>query len=105
LDTIHPTTGRQQWRMRASDITVFHNKFATPLTLRARFGLSRNTRGLLNRLLVEAGVGRFSPDGQDFGDIWLRAEVEPVLLLAGYRAFSPKASRGRRDEDKTNNDD
>lgn len=97
LNTIHPTTRRQQWRMRASDIAAFHDTFATPLTLRARFGLSRNTRVLLDKLLTMAGIGRFSPDGQDFGDLWLRAEVDPVLLQAGYCAFNHKGARARKD--------
>lgn len=72
----NPRTGRVQYRLSAEDLSNFHRRFVTVSTLSDETGHHRNTvRNLLSRFRVS----RFSPDGQDFGLIYLRSEAAKAL--------------------------
>jgi hypothetical protein len=68
------TTGRLQYFLGVDEIASFHRRFVTLTTLAAETGKHRNTlRGLLGRL------AHFSPEGRDFGPVYLRTDVSKVL--------------------------
>lgn len=69
-------TGRLQYHLGAEDIASFHRRFVTLTTLSAETGHHRNT---LKGLLAASKVGRFAPEGQDFGPVYLRAEVSQAV--------------------------
>ena len=68
----NPKTGRQQYRLSAEDIASFHGRFVTLTTLSRETGQHRNT---LRSLLEASEVAPFAPGGQDFGQVFLRAEA------------------------------
>ncbi|OHC54759.1 MAG: hypothetical protein A3D16_09485 [Rhodobacterales bacterium RIFCSPHIGHO2_02_FULL_62_130] len=72
----NPKTGMANIFVTAADIAAFHRRFVTMRTLSAETG--RAIPGLRVQL-KRAGVAVFSPDGQDFGHLYLRAEVEAAL--------------------------
>ena len=65
-----------------SSRSAFHRRFVTMRTLSAETG--RAIPGLRVQL-KRAGVALFSPDGQDFGHLYLREEVEAALERAKER--------------------
>ena len=69
-------TGRLQYHLGAEDIASFHRRFVTLTTLSAATGHHRNT---LKSLLAASRVGRFAPEGQDFGPVYLRADVSQAV--------------------------
>lgn len=73
---INPRTGRPQHRMTPEDMAAFHRRFVTLTTLAAETGQHRNT---LKGLLRARRITQFSPDGQDFGSVYLRADVAAVM--------------------------
>jgi predicted ArsR family transcriptional regulator len=73
---INPRTGRPQHRMTPQDMAAFHRRFMTLTTLSAETGQHRNT---LKGLLAARRITPFSPDGQDFGAVYLRADVASVM--------------------------
>lgn len=73
---VNPKTGRSQHRLSTEDILAFHRRFVTLPTLARETGCHRNT---LKGLLAKAGVSRFSPDGQDFGPVYLRSEAAKAI--------------------------
>ena len=73
---MNPRTGRAQYRMNPEDIASFHQKFVTLTTLSAETGQHRNT---LRKILPSRGITPFSPEGQDFGAVYLRGDVAAVL--------------------------
>ena len=73
---INPRTGRLQYRMTPEDMAAFHRRFVTLTTLSAETGQHRNT---LKGLLAARRITPFSPDGQDFGPVYLRADVAAVM--------------------------
>lgn len=76
---LNPATNRMQYWMNPSHIADFRARFVTPTTLHKETGLHRNT---IYSLLEAARVVPFSTDGQDFGSIFLRAEVARVPQFA-----------------------
>jgi len=72
----NPKTGMANIFVTAADIAAFHRRFVTMRTLSAETG--RAIPGLRVQL-KRAGVAVFSPDGQDFGHLYLREEVEAAL--------------------------
>ncbi len=62
--------------MTEADIEAFHQRFVTLTTLTSETGMHRNS---LRAMLTAARVARFSPDGQDFGPVYLRVEAEIAL--------------------------
>lgn len=72
----HPKTRQMQHRMTPGDGAAFHRRYLTPTTIESEFGLHRNTS---LAILKAGGVARFSPDGVDYGAIWLRSEAAPLI--------------------------
>ena len=72
----HPIRSHEQTLVSSSDAVEFHKRFLTAATMEKEFGVHRRT--LLAKLRV-ARVGTFRPEGQDFGQIYLRDDVETVL--------------------------
>jgi len=73
---INPRTGRSQHRMTPEDMAAFHRRFVTLTTLSAETGQHRNT---LKAALAAGRITRFSPEGRDFGAVYLRRDVAAVL--------------------------
>lgn len=73
---INPRTGRLQYRMTPEDMAAFHRRFVTLTTLSAETGQHRNT---LKGLLAAHRISPFAPDGQDFGAVYLRADVAAIM--------------------------
>jgi len=73
---INPRTGRPQHRMTPQDMAAFHLRFMTLTTLSAETGQHRNT---LKGLLAASRITPFSPEGKDFGAVYLRADVAAVM--------------------------
>ncbi|MEP2683830.1 MAG: TniQ family protein [Sulfitobacter sp.] len=72
----NPRTGQLQHRMTLKDITEFHRRFVTLTTLVTETGQHRNT---LKGILAAGRVTPFSPDGQDYGAVYLRADVTKLI--------------------------
>ncbi|WP_299565711.1 TniQ family protein [uncultured Sulfitobacter sp.] len=80
-ELINPKTQKKQLRMNDQDIAAFHRQFLTLTTAEVEFGISRNRASAI----VKAHDAKpFSPEGQDFGSIWLRVDVAP-LFASGSR--------------------
>lgn len=62
--------------MTEDDVEAFHARFLTLPTMAVEFGEHRRT--LLARIRA-AGIKPFGPDDQDYGHLYLRESVEPVL--------------------------
>lgn len=75
----HPVTRRAVLYVSADDIAEFHRRFLTPMMMQREFGLHRQT---CTARVRAAGIKPFSPDGADFGPLYLRQEAEPVLRRA-----------------------
>ena len=76
MQCTNPRTGRVQYRLSAEDISYFQRRFVTVPTLSDETGHHRNT---VRNLLSRSRVSRFSPDGQDYGHIYLRSEAAKAL--------------------------
>lgn len=72
----NPTGGHELMLVSSSDSAEFHKQFLTSTTMEKEFGVHRRT---LLAKLRDARVDTFNPNGQDFGQIYLRANVEAVL--------------------------
>jgi hypothetical protein len=70
-------TRQTQYRLSAEDISMFHRRFVTLTTLSLETGRHRNS---LRRMIQLAGVAKFSPNGQDFGSVYLRADVAVSIV-------------------------
>lgn len=78
----NPKTGIANIFVTAADIAAFHRRFVTMRTLSAETGRAiPELRGEIKR----AKVSVFSPDGQDFGRLFLREEVEAALARTKAR--------------------
>ena len=78
-EKINPTTGAAHLYMTEKDIQAFHQRFMTSPTMEAEFGQHR--RKLLTEVLA-AGVNPFAPNGEDYGYVFLRSEVEAIFRYA-----------------------
>lgn len=78
----NPKTGIANVFVTVTDIADFHRRFVTMRTLSAETGRAIPD---LRADLKRAGVAVFSPDGQDFGRLFLREEVEAALERAKER--------------------
>jgi len=75
----HPTNGTEVLYLTNDDIAAFHARFMTPMTMQAEFGVS------WQKCMVElrkAGVTPFTPDDQEFGPLYERRYVEPILRFS-----------------------
>jgi hypothetical protein len=70
-------THKEHCFMTESDIVAFHTKFMTLPTMATEFGEHRRT--LLKRMR-DAGVQPYVPNGEYYGFIYLRRDVEAALL-------------------------
>ena len=68
----HPGNGIDWFVLRDTDIAAFHERFMTLTTMGQEFGLHRNT---IRAVLKAHDVQPFSPDGEDYGAIYLRGKV------------------------------
>lgn len=75
----HPGNGVDWFVLRDTDIAAFHKRFMSPTTIGQEFGLHRNT---VRAVLKTHDVSPFSPDGEDYGSVYLREEVAPVFAPA-----------------------
>lgn len=72
----HPNTGIWQYVMTEANMIAFHARFMTLTTMTEEFG---GHRQIYLAALRSAGVPTFMPDGEDYGHLYLRSSVEPVL--------------------------
>ncbi|MTH35130.1 hypothetical protein GL279_11005 [Paracoccus limosus] len=72
----HPITNVRMLYVSGEDIAAFNQRFLTPSQMQREFGLHKRT---CLAKLRKAGVSPFAPDGKDFGALYERRFVEPVL--------------------------
>ncbi|WGW05102.1 hypothetical protein [Tropicibacter oceani] len=72
----NPRTKAMQRYIAKEDAAVFHERFVTLRTLAKAHAVTWQS---LAPKLRDAGVLPFSPDGADYGYLYLRSEVEQVL--------------------------
>lgn len=98
MEVIHPVTRRRQWRVMEVDAAKFRCRFLTFSMIQAEFAVPRMTARLF---IKQAGVVPYAPEGQDFGNLFLRADVEALIRqrgglgrVAAKVAKRPEAERG-----------
>ena len=72
----HPKWGGVRTYVSQVDQEAFHARFITPSTMAKEFDEDR--REILSKLNA-AGIAPFSPNVEDYGQLYLRSEVEGVL--------------------------
>ncbi|ULB11860.1 TniQ family protein [Cereibacter azotoformans] len=72
----NPKTRAFQLYITAEDATAFHRRYLTPRTLAQEFGRSWQS---LTAELRAKGIQPFSPQGEDLGTLYLRADVVSAL--------------------------
>ncbi len=72
----HPSTGIWQEVMTEVDIAAFHKRFMTFPSMAEELGGHWRT---YCTVLGAAEVATFAPEGEDYGYLYLRKDVEPVL--------------------------
>ncbi|TKA97718.1 hypothetical protein FAZ78_04540 [Cereibacter changlensis] len=72
----NPKTRRQQLVMTSEDVAEFHRKYLTTTTMTMEFGVHR--LAALATLKAQ-GAKPFAPNGADYGNIYLRDDVEDHL--------------------------
>jgi hypothetical protein len=72
----HPATGAPFLYVSADDIAAFHAKYVTATTLVAETGEHRNS---VRSKLKGAKIPPFAPNGEDFGNIYLREEAKAAF--------------------------
>ncbi len=80
---VSPRTGRPQHRMTPQDVAAFHRTFVTLTSLSLETGLHRNS---LRAIFVSSGITPFSPDGHDFGAVYLRSDLTELISAGGLLA-------------------
>ncbi|WP_106204477.1 hypothetical protein [Aliiruegeria haliotis] len=69
---LHPKRGRERVYVSESDIEEFRKRFVTSPMMKGEFGLTSRKRLL-------AALERFAPNGEDYGPLYLREDVEAFL--------------------------
>lgn len=72
----HPITNTRILYVSDEDIEAFNRRFVTLPRMQEEFGIHRQTCAARLRA---AGVRPFSPQGRDFGPLYERKQVDPVL--------------------------
>ncbi|RHZ91193.1 hypothetical protein D1114_20770 [Cereibacter sphaeroides] len=72
----NPKTRAFQLYITAEDAAAFHRRYLTPRTLAQEFGRSWQS---LTAEMRAKGIQPFSPQGEDFGPLYLRADVVAAL--------------------------
>lgn len=78
----NPRTGIANIYVTTADVAAFHHRYVTMRILAAETGKSIPE---LRSALMRAGVAAFSPDGEDFGRLFLREGVEAALVRGNDR--------------------
>jgi len=73
----NPKTKATQFYIGAADEEAFHRVFLTPRTMALEFCRSWQSIGAELRA---KGIRPFSPNGEDFGSLFLRSEVLAKML-------------------------
>ena len=73
----HPRTGVEQTYVTQADIDAFRSRFMTTTTMAAEFGLDR--RSVVAKLKAY-GIAPFSPNGEDYGSLYLREDVRASMF-------------------------
>jgi hypothetical protein len=81
--TMNPMTGRLQYWMTPNDMAAFHERFITLTTISEETGQHRNT---LRGFVKSEGIIPFSPEGQDFGPVYLRQDC--LGLMPKIKSFA-----------------
>jgi hypothetical protein len=90
-ERLHPGTKRMQYWMDEADIAAFTARFATPTMLTNETGLHRNT---IYTLFAAARVDPFTPNGKDFGPIFLRSDLTEIPQFSvAPRISGPKPGK------------
>jgi hypothetical protein len=74
---LHPRTGVGKTYVTQADIDAFHSRFMTTTTMAAEFGLDR--RSVVAKLNAY-GIAPFSPNGEDYGSLYLREDVRAPMF-------------------------
>lgn len=74
----HPKTGQMLLYLSHEDAAAFHSRFLTVGTIASQTGKHRNT---VLAALKNHRVERFTPDGKDYGPIYLRTSVQGILPI------------------------
>ncbi|WP_235842624.1 hypothetical protein [Cereibacter sphaeroides] len=72
----NPKTRAYQLYITAEGAAAFHRRYVTPRSLAQEFGRSWQS---LTAELRAKGIRPFSPQGEDFGPLYLRADVVAAL--------------------------
>ncbi len=72
----NPRSRRAQRMMSPDDIATFHRTFMTTHTIAVEYGMHRNS---VRTILAAKDVPRFEVEGQSFGAIFHRKDVEPAF--------------------------
>ncbi len=75
---VNPRTKAEQFYITTADAAAFHAKFFTPRSMANTY---RRSWQSLRVDLDQEGITPFSPDGRDYGRIFLRSQVEHVFRL------------------------
>ncbi|NVO25614.1 TniQ family protein [Donghicola mangrovi] len=76
-ELVHPKLKTRQLFITRNDADAFHQRFYTPRTMAQAHGKSWQS---MTATLRAAGVKVFSPDGEDYGTLYLREDVDRTLL-------------------------
>ena len=76
LKAVNSRTHRAQYFVRQSDIEAFNARFISLAALCHETGMRHPA--ILSKL-NRAGIGRFAPNGEDYGPLFLRSEVATVF--------------------------
>jgi hypothetical protein len=76
LKAVNSRTHRAQYFVRQSDIEAFNARFISLAALCHETGMHHPA--ILSKL-NRAGIGRFAPNGEDYGQLFLRPEVATVF--------------------------
>ncbi|MBV0893002.1 TniQ family protein [Paracoccus sp. Z118] len=74
---LNPATHRMQFNVTDEDVEAFHRTFLTPASIGTEVGLDWHSA---RAVLKAGGVKPFSPDGRNYGSIYLRREAKHCLV-------------------------
>ncbi|MFG6571639.1 TniQ family protein [Sulfitobacter sp. 1A13353] len=75
-ELVHPKLKTKQLFITRDDADAFHRRFYTPRTMAQAHGKSWQS---MTATLRAAGVTIFSPDGEDYGTLYLREDIDRTL--------------------------
>ncbi len=75
-ELVHPKLKTKQLFITLDDADAFHRRFYTPRTMAQAHGKSWQS---MTATLRAAGIAVFSPDGEDYGTLYLREDVDRTI--------------------------